>query len=172
MKWVRASLPVLSVALLSLAAALPWGLAAEDRFVLPLLPVIAIYHWTLDPDAWLPDWAIFLAGLMLDVLTQGPLGYWALVYLCAYAVAMLVSRRPAASALGRMATLAFAIVAVTGFAWLLASLYFLQLLRWQPYAWSALVTIILAFALTPFLGITWSGAKSAARGMRLTRGSQ
>lgn len=172
MKWLRSSMPVLSVAALTFAAALPWGLAAEDRFVLPLLPVIAIYYWTLDPDAWLPDWAIFIAGLTLDVLTQGPLGYWALVYLCAYTVAMLLSRRPAASVAGRMAFLAFAIVAVTGFAWLLASLYFLQLLNWRPYAWSALVTIVVAFALAPLLGISWSGAKSAARGIRLTRGSE
>ena len=169
MKSLRLLMPVLSVAVLTLAAALPWGLAAEDRFVLPLLPVIAIYQWTLDPDAWLPEWAIFLAGLTLDVLTQGPLGYWALVYLFTYIVALFASRVPAETAARRMALLAGTIVAVTAFSWALASLYFLQLLDWQPYARSTLITILAAFVLVPLLSF-FRFRSRPARGIRLTRG--
>lgn len=169
MMWLRFLMPVLSVAVLTLVAALPWGLAAEDRFVLPLLPVIAIYRWTLDADAWLPEWVIFLTGSTLDVLTQGPLGYWALVYLFAYVVALFASHVAVGNAIGRMALLAGAIVAVTGFAWLLASLYFLQMLNWEPYARSALVTIAAALLIVPVLGIFRSISKPG-RAVRLTRG--
>ncbi|WP_045836613.1 rod shape-determining protein MreD [Hyphomicrobium sp. 99] len=170
MMWLRFLMPVISVVVLTLAAALPWGLAAEDRFVLPLLPVIAIYEWTRDPDAWLPEWVIFIAGLTLDVLTQGPLGYWALVYLFAYVVALIASRTSAETVIGRMALIAFAIIAVTGFSWILASLYFLQLLDWQPYARSALITMLAALVLVPLLGILRFGSRTS-RGIRLTRGS-
>ncbi|CAA2138983.1 rod shape-determining protein MreD [Hyphomicrobium sp. ghe19] len=170
MMWLRFLMPVISVVVLTLAAVLPWGLAAEDRFVLPLLPVIAIYRWTLDADAWLPEWVVFLTGLTLDVLTQGPLGYWALVYLFAYAVALFASRVRVDSALGRMALLAGAIGLVTAFAWLLASLYFLQMLDWAPYARSAIVAIFAALLIFPVLGLIRSVSKPA-RGIRLTRGS-
>ena len=170
MMWLRFLMPVISVVVLTLAAVLPWGLAAEDRFVLPLLPVIAIYRWTLDRDAWLPEWVVFLAGLTLDVLTQGPLGYWALVYLFAYAVALFASRVRIDTVFGRMALLAGAILLVTAFAWLLASLYFLQLLNWAPYARSAIVAMFAALLVVPVLGLIRSVSKPA-RDIRLTRGS-
>lgn len=170
MMWLRFLMPVISVGVLMLAAVLPWGLAAEDRFVLPLLPVIAIYRWTLDADAWLPEWVVFLTGLTLDVLTQGPLGYWALVYLFAYAVALFASRVRVESAFGRMALLAGAIGLVTAFAWLLASLYFLRMLDWGHYARSAIVAMFAALLIFPVLGIIRSVSKPA-RDIRLTRGN-
>jgi rod shape-determining protein MreD len=162
-------MPVVSIAVLALAAALPWGLPAADRFVLPLLPVVAIYYWTLDRDAWLPEWAIFLAGLALDVLTQGPLGYWPLVYLFAYVVAIFASRSTIESVLGRIMLLAAAIVAVAVFAWLAASLFFLGLLDSEPYARGAIFALLLSLLITPGLGILRAVSKPI-RAVRLTRG--
>lgn len=170
MTWLRAFLPVATVAILTVAAILPWGLPVEDRFVLPLLPIVAIMYWTLDRDAWLPEWAAFLAGLMLDVLTQGPLGYWALIYLVAYVAAVFVSHLCFETALGWSAAFASAIVAVTTFAWLAASVYFLEVLDWRPYVRSA------AFALAAACLIMGAralfGSKNQRdRAVRLTRGS-
>ena len=87
----------ISIAVLTLLAALPWGLPTEDRFFLPLLPVVAIHYWALRRPEVLPEWFVFLAGLLLDVFTHGPLGYWPLVYLVAYALGVLGSEAGRAS---------------------------------------------------------------------------
>jgi rod shape-determining protein MreD len=162
-------MPVASIAVLTLVAALPWDLSTEDRFVLPLLPIVAIYYWTLDHEAWLPEWVIFLAGITLDILTQGPLGYWALVYLFAYVVAIFTSRFNVGSLFGRIALLAGAIAIVTGFAWLVASFYFLDMLDPAPYARGTIFAVLSALLITSALGI-FSAVSKPIRAVRLTRG--
>jgi rod shape-determining protein MreD len=169
MRWFRFLLPLISMAVLTFAAALPWGLPTAARFVLPLLPVVAIYHWTLDPDAWLPEWVIFLAGLSLDVITKGPLGYWALVYLFAYVVAVFASRIAAEGGAGRIILLALTVIVVTVFAWLAASLYFLEMLDLGPYARGAVFAIFAALLITPVLG-SFRALLKPIQAIRLTRG--
>ncbi|MFT3730473.1 MAG: rod shape-determining protein MreD [Hyphomicrobium sp.] len=166
---MRLLTPILSVAALTIVAVLPWGLPTDDRFVLPLLPIVAIIYWTLDRDAWLPEWAIFLAGLMLDALTQGPLGYWALVYLIAYVVAVYCSNIRVETTAGQLGLFAGAIVAVTVFAWLAASIYFLELLAWEPYALGAAFALFGATALALVRGF-FKSSGSPVRPARLTRG--
>ena len=102
MNVMRFVAPIGSVVLLTLIAALPLGVPAGDRFFLPLLPVVAVHYWTLRHDAWLPEWVVFLAGLMLDILTHGPLGYWAFIYLLAHLTATLSTRVHVESTLGRL----------------------------------------------------------------------
>ncbi len=169
MRWSRFLLALASIAVLTLAAALPWGLPTSDRFVLPLLPVVAISYWTIDPDAWLPEWVIFLAGLSLDVLTHGPLGYWALVYLFTYVVAIFASRVAVEGGVGRIVLLACIVIAVTGFAWLAASFYFLEILDLAPFARGAMFAVISALLITPVLGSLRAVLKPI-RTVRLTRG--
>lgn len=169
MRWLRFLMPVASVAALTIVAILPWGLPTVDRFVLPLLPVVAIYYWTLDRDAWLPEWSIFLAGLLLDVLTQGPLGYWALVYLVAYVIAVYCSRFAVNTTAQRLALFTGAIVSVTLFAWLAASAYFIAFLDAEPYGRGAGVAV-LAAALITLLRRVARSAGTPARPVRLTRG--
>ena len=169
MRWLRSLMPVASIAVLTLTAALPWGLPTADRFVLPLLPVVAIYYWTLDPDAWLPEWVIFLAGLALDVLTQGPLGYWALVYLFAYIVAIFASRIAVDGVVSRAVLLACAVITVTGFAWLAASIYFLEMLDAGSYARGAIFAVLSALLIAPVLGI-FRAVSKPGEAVRLTRG--
>jgi rod shape-determining protein MreD len=169
MRWLRFLMPVASVAALTIVAILPWGLPTEDRFVLPLLPVVAIYYWTLDRDAWLPEWSVFLAGLLLDVLTQGPLGYWALVYLIAYTVAAYCSGLRTETTAERLAVFAAAIVAVTVFAWLAASAYFIAFLDGEPYARGAGVAVVAASLMMLFVRL-FRSAGTPARPVRLTRG--
>jgi len=166
---LRLLMPVLWLSVLAIVAILPWGLPWEDRFVLPLLPIVAIYYWTLDRDAWLPEWLVFLAGLLLDVLTQGPLGYWALVYLATYVVAVFCSRLNLETAIQRLALFAGAIVAVTFFAWLAASVYFLELLDWQPYARGAGFALLSAGIVTLVVS-AFKISAAPSRPVRLSRG--
>jgi rod shape-determining protein MreD len=168
MTWRTGVLPTLSIFALTLAAVLPWGLSSNYRFVLPLLPVVAIYYWVLDRDAWLPEWIVFVAGLMLDILTQGPLGYWALVYLVAYVAGVYCSRINADTAVSEVAILGSAIVAVTFVAWLSASIYFLDVLDWVPYARGALFALAISILVRFGLGMSRTGARSGVS-LRLTR---
>ena len=80
---------LLLVGLSTLAAALPWGLPADACLVLPLLPYAVLHVATVTRDGAVPEWLAFVAGLALDLLTGGPLGYWALVYLAGYGATVL-----------------------------------------------------------------------------------
>ena len=171
MNWSKFVAPIGSVAVLTLIAALPLGIPAGDRFFLPLLPVVAIHYWTLRHDAWLPEWAVFLAGLTLDILTHGPLGYWALIYLLVHLTATLSSRLPVAGTLGRLALLGFAILLVTVVAWAAASLYFFELLDWVPYATGAVLASLCALLIVLPLLRFLDGAVDSHRNIRLTRGT-
>ncbi|HUT48330.1 MAG TPA: rod shape-determining protein MreD [Alphaproteobacteria bacterium] len=47
----------------------------------PMLPVMAIYYWSLHRPELLPFWTVFLIGLVIDTLTGGTLGFNALMLL-------------------------------------------------------------------------------------------
>jgi rod shape-determining protein MreD len=170
MSWRASVLPTLSILALTFAAVLPWGLPSSYRFVLPLLPIVAIYYCALDAERWLPDWVVFVVGLTLDILTQGPLGYWALVYLIAYVVGVYASRVSADTAISRIAVLAASIIAVTIFAWLAASVYFLEVLDWVPYARGAIFALVLSVAVQ-FAFAMARPAPRASASLRLNRRS-
>lgn len=170
MGWSRFIAPVGTVTVLALIAALPLGVPAEDRFFLPLLPVVAIHYWTLRHDAWLPEWVVFLAGLAVDILTHGPLGYWALIYLIAHLTATLSARLKAKGTLARLMLLGFAIVLVTFVSWAVASIYFFDVLDIAPYIKGALLASLCALLFVlPILRIL-DGTVDPGRGIRLTRG--
>lgn len=162
--------PVGSIALLTVIAALPWGLPSQDRFFLPLLPVVAIHYWTLRHDALIPEWFVFLAGLSLDVLTHGPLGYWSLIYLVAYITAVMSAPFALRAGTGvRLALLGLAltIVALTG--WAVASIYFFELADWRPYAAGVAFAAAGALVLLPLLR-AFDGSRRERDNARLIRG--
>jgi rod shape-determining protein MreD len=171
MNWNRLVAPIGSVAVLTLIAALPLGVPAGDRFFLPLLPVVAIHYWTLRHDAWLPEWVVFAAGLALDILTHGPLGYWAFIYLLAHLIATLSARLHVESMLGRLILLGLAIVLLTIVAWAVASVYFFDVLDVSPYATGAVLAALCALLIVlPVLRLL-DGAAVPERKIRLTRGT-
>ena len=68
-------------------------------FTTPAFPLMAIYFWGLNRPELMPPLAVFGLGVMQDLLTGGPLGLWAFVYLIAYAFVdtqrlILMSRVP------------------------------------------------------------------------------
>jgi rod shape-determining protein MreD len=157
-------LPALSVLFAVFATVLPWGLPTEATFILPLVVMAMVFCWRALPGARLPSYVAMLLGLLLDVTSGGPLGFWALMSLIAATAGGLSP--PLDDAQDRMRLwLAWAVVAcflgLVG--WLLASLYFLRWIDWWPIAFGALASI----ALFPVVrrGVLWiRGArlKSAA----------
>jgi rod shape-determining protein MreD len=153
---MSALLPALSVLFAVLATAVPWGLPADATFVLPLVVVMMVFCWRALPGATLLPTVAMLLGLLTDVMSGGPLGFWALLSLIASGAG--TRARPLGEG-GEMSLLwlVWIVLAVglTAFGWLLASLYFLRWVDWWPIAFSAVVSM----ALFPIVlhGVIWIG---------------
>ncbi|MEQ1719057.1 MAG: hypothetical protein ABL907_24235 [Hyphomicrobium sp.] len=143
--------PFLSIAMLTVLAALPWGLPTEDRFFLPMLPVVAIHYWALRRPEFLPEWFVFLSGLLLDIFTHGPLGYWPLVYLAAYTLGIAGGEAGAKGIWMRLALFAVSLGVVAVAGWAVASVYFLEFADWGPYVRGAWLAAGAAFVIMPLL---------------------
>lgn len=139
--------PLMILLALAFLSALPWGLAADYRFVLPLLPVAAIAGLSLAEADRCREWHAFAAGLTVDILTNAPLGYWALVYLSSFAAAGMLRGVGGASGLARAGQLLAVILAAGCAAWSITSLYDFTLADPIPYARGFLVTAVIALVL-------------------------
>jgi rod shape-determining protein MreD len=128
--------PAITVFILAILAVLPWGLPAHARFVLPFLPVIAIHTWSSRHLERLSPWVPFAAGIVVDVLTNGPLGYWPLIYLGAMMLGADAQRTPGTGLAARWALFLASLVGLVIAAWGVASLYHLELSDWRPFAWA------------------------------------
>ena len=160
--------PLSSIILLTLIAALPWGLPSEDRFFLPFLPVVAIYYWALRRPELVPEWFVFLSGLCLDTLTHGPLGYWALVYLAAYASGVMSQPFGNTGSLARIGLFIASLSAVAFAAWAAASLYFVEFADWTAFARGAGLAGAAAILIVPLLYVL-DGHKVRQENPRLMR---
>jgi rod shape-determining protein MreD len=131
--------PAASVLVLAVLAVLPWELPSAARLMPPFLPLAAIYFWSSRPSARLSDWVPFIAGLLVDVLLDGPLGFWPLIYLTGGLLG--AEGRTAAHRPGSQWTM-FAISTGTLAlaAWGVASFYNFALVDWRPFAWGACFT--------------------------------
>ena len=137
-------LPTVSVLFAVLAAAVPWGLPADATFILPLVVVMMVFCWRALPGTVLPPYLAMLLGLLTDITSGGPLGFWALMCLIAASAGGRVPSHTDGRDVSRLWlawTGVAALVALLG--WLLASLYFLRWIDWWPIAFGALASIVL-----------------------------
>lgn len=101
--------------------------------IAPAFGLIAVYYWAVQRPDVFPPYGVFAIGLFYDLLSAGPLGLWALVYLIIFG--LVVSQRQLM--IGRTFSLfwlGFLVSSViAGFlGWVLASLYFGQVLSPAP----------------------------------------
>lgn len=125
--------PSLVLFLAVVVAAVPWALPASARFILPSLLIIFVFALTMQRKRELPTVSAFAAGLLMDVLTAGPLGYWAIIFLLTHTLARIYSTRARKKRFANL-WLAFAVTAAAAalFGWVLASIYFVRIIDWQP----------------------------------------
>ena len=116
-----------------IVAAVPWGLPGETTFILPFITLLLVFVLSAHPKRPAPVWLVFLGGLVFDILTAGPLGYWAFLYTLGHTLAgLLVRRSPPTSVPGFWLRFALT-VSLAGLAgWLLALLYYLRMIDWWP----------------------------------------
>lgn len=155
-------LSVLAIAAVSL---LPWGNSETLRLALPLLPLVAMLVWHgVRPQAISPLLP-FVAGIVVDAAAHAPLGFWAIVYLAAFGVALLLhddaGERSALSVWRGVASL----TVVGGLAaWMLASLYELGWQPWRNYVSAAAAT---ALVVPAFMLVLWPLARLGRNRRRL-----
>jgi len=127
--------PAFAIFLAVVIAAVPWGLPGQTTFVLPFITLLLVFLFAarrVDPA---PSWLIFLAGLATDILTAGPLGYWALIYILTYTLARVLPGKSWTQTIGGLwlVFLAAAVIAGTS-GWAIASLYYFRVIPWEPIA--------------------------------------
>lgn len=140
-------LPALSLVLLALVAALPWGLDSTARKVMPMLPVAAILVWGARRPESLPAWLVLVVGVAFDAVTSGPLGLWALLWLAALAIVRVIDG-PGRGLSGLILAALGALAGVGFLRWAAVSLYDIRLNPWrtdlEAAVWSALTCLLLA----------------------------
>ena len=143
MRFVRAAVPALSIGLLTVLAALPWGLPTDIRLLAPMVPLAAIHYWAVRGDARLPLWVAFLSGLMLDVLMVAPLGFWAFIYVSGFAVSQQLSMHCPDWKVARWGAFALMAGLAAGAAWGVMSLYYFQYANWRHLVFAAGAAVFL-----------------------------
>ncbi len=110
--------------------------------ITPALGVIAVFFWLVYRPDLMPAWAVFLVGLIQDLLGGGALGVGVFVLLVVYA-ALAGQRRYLAQANFFLVWLAFLPVAAGAFVltWLFNSLIADALLAPEPAAFQYLSTV-------------------------------
>ena len=143
-------LPVLSLSVLLLVAVLPWGLSHDWRFVLPMLPYAAIHYWTLNERGAMPSVLVFVAGVVIDLVTDGPLGFWSMVYLTGHMCAHWLSGPLAGNAVLRWIGFLVVLCLLAAVQWVATSIYFVRWQPWEPFL-IASATTALFYPLLSFL---------------------
>ena len=119
---IAKAIPTATVVVLLIATVLPVRVP-DYAAVVPLLTLAGVYYWTIYRPELLPPTAIFLCGLVLDLLCGAPLGVSPLLLLLARAL-VLSQRRFFVNRLFPFVWGGFTLLAVAAiaFLWLLGSL--------------------------------------------------
>jgi len=141
---MKATLPVLSVLFAVLAASVPWGLPADATFILPLVVVMMVYCWRAIPGTVFPPYLAMLLGLVVDITSGGPLGFWALMALIGATAGGYAGPFTDGRDVKRLWMIWIVVASlIAGLGWLLASLYFLRWIDWWPMAFGACASVLL-----------------------------
>jgi rod shape-determining protein MreD len=145
----RIAAPSLVVFMLVLLSVVPLRIPYYAP-VAPLLPIVAVYYWTIHRGDLMPAWVIFLLGLLYGILVGAPLGIHAVVFLACSAL-VAGQRRSLVGKSFLVLWWGFALVIAVGTAveWLLFSAWFWQGMPVRPAVYRALLTLAL------FPPITW-----------------
>jgi rod shape-determining protein MreD len=123
--------------------------------VVPLLPLMAIYHWAIFRPELMPSYAVFVIGILQDTLTGAPIGVNAMVFLIVYGVVLSQQRFFVGKSFA-IIWLGFALVAAGAAAvsWVLVSAYNVTLVEPSAVLFQYLVTLG-AFPLLAWLFTRW-----------------
>ena len=132
MNFIRICIPfVLSIVLIFFAV-LPYGIP-KSSLAAPILALISVYYWSVFRPDLMPASAAFVIGLLVDILSAGPPGLNALVFILVHWAAA-GQRRALAGKSFAVGWLGYFLIA-TGAAvitWIIASLFHATILEYVP----------------------------------------
>jgi len=110
--------------------------------VMPLLPLMAVFHWAVYRPELMPVYAVFLLGILQDALAGTPIGINAVVFLAVYGV-VLAQRRFFAAKSFAIVWLGFALIAAGAAAasWVLVSSFNVTLVEAGALVYQYLLTV-------------------------------
>ena len=123
------------------------GSEEAGQYVMPLLPVVLVLVIGLRAPSAMPSWLAFGCGLVMDLLLQGPLGFWALIYLAALLAVRLVPIRQRQRALLRLVWISAICVGLAVLQWSVASAYLWAGVEVWPLAWAGVVVWLCTMAI-------------------------
>ena len=140
---LRLLLPGLVTFIAVLLTVLPLGIPFA-AVVTPFLSLMAVYYWSIYRPDLLPPAAVFVLGVLQDMLTGGPVGLLALVLLLVQALAVSQRRILLGQAFSvEWAGLLLVVAGAGAVSWTLASVYYLALVPPVPFVVQALITAAL-----------------------------
>jgi rod shape-determining protein MreD len=150
----RAAFPFACTLLLMLLSMAPFGFAGQ-AMLLPALTLPCVFFWSLFRPAAMPPPAVFLIGLVLDLLGYLPVGAGVLTLLVLHGFT-LRWRRVLARQGFAVVWISFALMAAgaTAILWALASILAFRLLPPAPIAFLFVLTI----AVYPIVAILFTAA--------------
>jgi rod shape-determining protein MreD len=80
--------PLASILVAVLMMPLPFGVQVWGVTLMPSLPLIAIFLWTVYRPDLLPPAAVLFFGVLYDFLVHGPIGASSFVFLAVYAITL------------------------------------------------------------------------------------
>ncbi len=149
--------PFLLTLMLLIVALVPFHVPGLSR-VTPLLPLIAVYHWAVYRSENFSALAVFLIGVVQDILTGVPLGTFTLVFLFVYGL-VLSQHRYIAGKSFLVVWLGFALLAAGAClaVWVLTSTGGMGIVEPAAAAFQYLLTIA-AYPVIAWLLLRWQRA--------------
>jgi rod shape-determining protein MreD len=145
----RHAFPAVQTVVVLLLLSAPFGIPGQAQLQ-PAWAQASVYFWSLYRPASMPAPLIFLLGLLLDLLVQGPIGVEVLILLLIHALGLKIRRSLTRSGFA-MVWLVFIGVAVAAASleWLLVCV-----LTWRALPpWPGLFECGLASGMYPFLAL-------------------
>jgi len=139
----RHAAPFVITVLLVVLNAIPLPVP-DYRSIVPLVPLMAIYYWALYRPDLMPSGAVFVVGILEDVLTGAPLGLNALLFLLVHS--LIRSRRRMIAGKGFAVAWVVFLLVVLGagvVSWLVASLLYDAPIRMEPAITQLMLTLVL-----------------------------
>ena len=156
MKAIYFILPTVLVVLAVALAAAPLGAPSSVSYVLQVMPYMAAHVFIVRGKGFVPSPLMFVAGLAVDLASDGPLGFWALIYLFGVLIARQYPIGLTQTQIGRLSGLLLVVFALAAAQVALASLYQLQWIDWH----AVLAGTIAAGAIAGVIDLLWPEHRS------------
>lgn len=140
--WIRQSAPMVLTAILAVLSVITIGIPGYAA-VVPGYTAMATFYWAVFRPDLQPSSALFLIGILQDILTGTPLGLTAVSLLLLHALA-LSQRRALVTKPFLLTWLGFVVIQlpISIFAWLMMSVLQFRLIGPEPVLFQYLVTVL------------------------------